>query len=188
MVKAYTDGYYMRSTISMKQQLVGASDSWQGTCLVYYTSQYVQDNTEGTLCHVVSHDSTATAGPQDFGSQNVIHIPAATWAPPQKEASVAPTGLAITDDKYGLTYSPSTGVANVLTVGYYGSAFWYQPATASTYASVKRYGRGDLIAAYCIQGSGSTSYFQQHTEPMALTGAMALIAGTAVLASTAMAI
>jgi hypothetical protein len=187
-VKAWTDGYYMRSTISMKQQHAGDTDSWQGTCLVYYTSQYVQDNTEGSLCHVVLHDSTATAGPQDFGSSSVIHVPAASWYPPQREGSVSPAGLALTDDKYGITYTPNVVVANVLTVGYYASAFWYQPVSASEYDTMKRYGRGDLIAAYCMQGSGSTSYFQQHTEPMALTGAMVLIAGTAVLASTVMAI
>jgi hypothetical protein len=187
-VKAFTDGYYVKSTVALRQQFAGGADSWVGTCLVYYESQYVQDNTDGALCHVVMRESTTTAGPRDFGSSILVHITSATWYPPQREGSVTPPGSTVSDAKYGLVHSPSVATANVLYDGYYATATWYQPTMATTYAAGRRYGRGDIVGAYCMQGAGSTSYFQQHAEPVTLTSAMALIAGTSLLFSTVIAL
>lgn len=187
-VAAFTDGYYMKSSIAMRQQHTGGADSWVGTCMVYYTSQYVQDNTDGALCHVLLHDSTTTAGPRDFGSSILIHVTSATWYPPQREGSVTPSGNITQGDKYGIVSSPDAATANVLTAGYYASTQWYQPVQASTYAAMRRYGRGDLVAAYCMQGAGSTTYFQQHGTPVTLASGMALIAGTSLLYSTMIAL
>lgn len=159
-MKAFSDGYYATSTIALAQQFAGGSDSWQGTCIVYYTSELVRDVTDGSLCHVVLHDAIVTAGPQDFGSSLLMHVTAATWSPPQREGSLTPAGSTLTDAKYGLVHVPSAETKDVLTEGYYASTTWFQPVPSTAYASMRRYGRGDMVTAYCVQGAGSTSYFQ----------------------------
>lgn len=187
-VAAFTDGYYMKSTMAMHQQHAGGVDSWTGTCVLYYSSEYVQDNTHGSVCHVVTHDASTTAGPTDFGSSILIHVTSATWYPPQKEGSVTPSGNLVQGDKYGLVALPAAVTGHVLRAGYYASVKWYQPVSASDYIAVARYGRGDRVAAYCMQGQGSTSYFQQHGTPVTLASGMALIAGTSLLYSTMIAL
>lgn len=52
-VTAYSDGYLAKSTISLDTIFTGAMAGWRGTCFVFYTSQYVQNATNGSVCHVV---------------------------------------------------------------------------------------------------------------------------------------
>ena len=44
--------------------------------MVYYTSQYIQDDTNGAVCMAATQ---ATTGPNDLASVNLIHIKASTW-------------------------------------------------------------------------------------------------------------
>lgn len=78
-VTAYSDGYLAKSTVSLDTLFNGAQDSWRGTCFVYYSSQYVQNATNGSVCHVVARDTTAGAGMMDFGNSYLIHVPRDTW-------------------------------------------------------------------------------------------------------------
>lgn len=44
-ISAYSDGYKASTTIQMDQFFAGGVDGWRGTCLVYYSSESVEDNT-----------------------------------------------------------------------------------------------------------------------------------------------
>jgi len=129
-------------------------------CLVYSSSQYVQDNDEGAVCHVVRSSIADGGGPSDYGGAYVMHVPPSSWAPPAMSAMVNPSSLSLTHAKFAITYEPLTEVAYALSEGYYASATWYQPKKASSYADVGRFGKGDWVTAYCISGSVSTSYFE----------------------------
>lgn len=78
-----------------------------------------------------------------------MHIPATTWSPPARSASVVPSSLALTDATYNLVHSPTASVDYLYTQGYYSSTTWYQPFYASSYALFPRYGKADYIGAYC---------------------------------------
>lgn len=56
------------------------------------------------------------------------------------------------------------------TLNFYSSVSWYQPKYASSYNLVARYGKSDYVGAYCIQGSGSNSYFSAPSASIKLTG------------------
>jgi len=55
---------------------------------------------------------------------------------------------------------------------FYSSVSWYQPKYASSYSLVARYGKDDYVGAYCMQGSGSNSYFSAPASSVKLTGAI----------------
>lgn len=172
----YSDGYKGTWTISLENFLVGAAGGWRGACMVYYTSQYVQSNINGSVCFAAMKSTATAAGPMDFGASYLMHVPQATWAPPTKSAAVTPSGTAITATKYGLVYSPSAATARIFTSGFYASVAWYQPKYASTYADIARYGKDDYYGSYCMSGSGTTSYFSAPTAGVKLTGATFLAA------------
>lgn len=54
----------------------GAAAGWRGVCMVYYTSQYIQDDTNGAVCMAATQAST---GPNDLAGVYLIHIKASTW-------------------------------------------------------------------------------------------------------------
>jgi len=124
-VSAFSDGYYAKSTMAMEMFFSGAVDGWRGTCMVYYSSEYVADNSDGSICHVYSHNTSVSSMPHDYGSTSLIHILPATWGPPAKEASVTPTSLALTDTKYGIVTSPSAATSHILQAGFYSTLTWY---------------------------------------------------------------
>lgn len=93
---------------------------------------------------------------------------------------------AVSGGKYDLTMDPSAAVARIYTDGYFASAKWYQPKYASSYTGIARYGKDDYVGVYCVQGAGSTSYFQAPTAAsVKLTGAFALAAGVMALGTAA---
>lgn len=124
-VTAYSDGYLLKSTMVLDTLYAGALDSWRSTCLVFYSSQYVQDSANGSVCHSVVRDSATGAGPQDFGTSYLIHVPSETWSPPAVSGNVVPATLALTDEQYAITYSPSAATKYLMTEGFYASAQWY---------------------------------------------------------------
>jgi len=44
VVAAFSDGYKASSSMQLDQFFAGGVDGWRGTCIVYYRSDYVQDN------------------------------------------------------------------------------------------------------------------------------------------------
>lgn len=50
-VTAYSDGYQATITLALEELLTGGSGGWRGVCVVYYSSQYVMDNTNGAICY-----------------------------------------------------------------------------------------------------------------------------------------
>jgi len=62
-VTDYSDGYFAKSTISLDTLFNGAVDSWRGACFVYYSSQYVQDTTNGSICHIYMRETKSGPGP-----------------------------------------------------------------------------------------------------------------------------
>lgn len=58
----YSDGYLAKSSLALDTLFVGGKDSWRGTCFVYYNSQYIQNVTNGSVCHVAMRDTTDGAG------------------------------------------------------------------------------------------------------------------------------
>lgn len=62
-VTAFSDGYLLKSTMVLDTLYAGGLDSWRSTCLVFYSSQYVQDSNNGSVCHAVVRDSASGAGP-----------------------------------------------------------------------------------------------------------------------------
>jgi hypothetical protein len=49
-VTDWSDGYKAKATLNLEYLLAGAAGGWRGVCVVYYSSQYVMDNTNGTIC------------------------------------------------------------------------------------------------------------------------------------------
>lgn len=176
-VSAYSDGYRATLTISLETFLAGAAGGWRGVCMVYFSSEYVQANTNGSVCFAATQSTAGGAGPRDFGSGTLMHVPSATWQPPTTSAGVAPSGVALTGGKYGLTYAPSAVTQNIYTSGYYASVAWYQPKYGSSYSDIARFGKDDYVGAFCMQGSGSTSHFSAPNSAIKLTGAYHLAAG-----------
>lgn len=97
---------------------------------------------------------------------------------------VQPKDFALKDAKYGVNVNPAAATKYLLTDGFYSTAKWYQPAPSSSYADVARYGKEDWVAAYCMRGTGTTSYFNAPDSAVQLTGGAALVAGAALIAST----
>jgi len=75
-ITAYSDGYLATLTMALDWFQAGAAGGWRGVCMVYYTSQYIQDDTNGAVCMAATQ---ATTGPNDLASVNLIHIKASTW-------------------------------------------------------------------------------------------------------------
>jgi len=183
-VTAYSDGYKATSTLSLETFLGGALGSWKGYCMVYYSSQYVMDNTNGSICHVAVQAADNVYG---VASQYLMHVPSGTWAPPASSGSVSPSSLALTDAKYSVTYDPTSAIADIYYAGHYTSVWWYQPKYASSYTLVARYGKSNFVGAYCMMGSTSTSWFIPPASGVSLTGSVALAAGAVVLGSAILA-
>jgi len=142
------------------------------------------DNTNGAICHVATQAADNIYG---VAAQYLMHVPQNTWAPPSKSASVAPSSTALTDAKYSVTYDPTSATANVYYAGHYISVWWYQPKYASSYTLVARYGKSNYVGAYCMWGTGSTSWFSPPASGVLLTGAATLAASAVVLGSTVLA-
>jgi len=185
-VTAYSDGYKATITMALDWIQMGAQGGWRGVCMVYYTSQYIQDNTNGAVC-MAAVQSTGTSLGSDLASVVLSHVPAATWQPPAATGAVTPTGNALTDTKYGIVHAPASATAYVYTGGFYASSAWYQPKYASSYADVARFGKDRYTGAYCMSGASSTSYFTAPAASVVLTSAARLAAGVLVLGSAALA-
>jgi len=142
------------------------------------------DNTNGAVCHVATQ---ATDNVRGVANQYLMHIPNTTWTPPAASASVAPGSLALTDAKYSVTYDPASATADIFYAGHYVNVWWYQPKFASSYTLVARYGKNNYVGAYCMWGTGSTSYFRPPTSGVLLDGAATLAASAVVLGSTILA-
>lgn len=168
VVTAFSDGYKIESSFSLDTFFGGAREAWRGSCMVYYSSANVQDNTSGAMCHVVSRDSYANSGPFDFGASYLIHISPSNWSPPASSAAIVPKNLALSDSKYGITHSPSIATNYLLATNFYSIVTWYQPKAASSYSLISRYGKASLVGGYCMQGSGTTSYFSPPSESISL--------------------
>lgn len=180
-ITAYSDGYKAKISLTLEQILPGAAGGWAGVCLVYYSSEYVQDNTNGSVCFVAGVNSGTGAGPRDFGGGYLLEVGSAAWKPPARSGAVTIATGALSGGKYGITKSPSAATARMFTSAFYASAEWYQPKYASSYNGIARYGKDDYVGAYCMQGSGSTSYFSAPGGSAKLTGAVSLAASVLAL-------
>jgi hypothetical protein len=94
--------------------------------------------------------------------------------------------LALTDAKYGIVTAPAA-TSYLYTGGYYASAAWYQPKYASSYADIARFGKDRYTGSYCMQGSGSTSYFTAPAAGIQLASAVKLAAGAIAMGSALLA-
>jgi hypothetical protein len=77
-VTAYSDGYQATITMALDWLQAGAQGGWRGVCMVYYTSQYIQDDTNGAVC-MTAVQSTGTGLGSDLAGVYLIHVPATTW-------------------------------------------------------------------------------------------------------------
>lgn len=180
-VTAYSDGYKAKISLNLEFILPGAAGGWAGVCIVYYTTEYVQNNTNGSVCFAAGVNTATGSGPRDFGAGYLMEVTSSTWKPPAKDASLTPSSGELSGTKYGITKVPTAATAGMFTQGYYASAEWYQPKYASTYTGIARYGKDDYAGAYCMQGSGSTSYFSATAGSAKLTGAVSLAASVLAL-------
>lgn len=94
--------------------------------------------------------------------------------------------MALTDAKYGIVNTPAA-TQYIYTGGYYASSAWYQPKYASSYADIARFGKDRYTGSYCMQGSGSTSYFSAPAAGVQLQSAVTLAAGAIALGSAILA-
>merc|ERR1711881_314462 len=78
-VKAFSDGYKATLTLGMEFFAGGAQGGWRGVCMVYYSSQYIQDNTNGAICAAAQQNATAGSGPFDFGGIYLMHVQNSSW-------------------------------------------------------------------------------------------------------------
>jgi len=93
--------------------------------MVYYTSQYVMDNTNGSLCFAAQVNATTGSGPTGFGAGFLMSVSSSTWQPPATKASMQPNTSALTGGKYDIVYAPASSTANMFTEGYYATVTWY---------------------------------------------------------------
>lgn len=49
-ITAFSDGYKAKISLALEMILPGAAGGWRGICIVYYSSQYVMDNANGSVC------------------------------------------------------------------------------------------------------------------------------------------
>lgn len=171
-ITEYSDGYKGTLTLNLEMLLAGDSGGWRGVCMVKYSSQYMADNTNGSICFVAQQDTATGAGPTDFGKGYLMHVTSAIWQPPANTATLTASSSELTGGKYSISYSPSAAVSQIYTQGHYASATWYQPKHATSYTLVARYGKDDYAGAYCMQGAGSNSYFSAPAASVKLTGAI----------------
>jgi len=155
-VAAYSDGYKATSTLNLETFMAGTTAGWKGYCIIHYRTEYVMDASNGTVCHVATQSATSI---YDLADQYLMHIPNTTWSPPKFSAAVAPTDFDLTLEKYGVAYTPSTATSDIYFFGHFITVDWYQPKYASFYADLPRYGSGYEAGAFCMYGTGSTSYF-----------------------------
>lgn len=66
-----------------------------------------------------------------------------------------------------------------MTSTYFSTLSWYQPKVATEYSLLQRYGKSDKVGVYCMQGSGTTTYFSPPEEVLSLQGGLALATGVA---------
>ena len=184
-IKTYSDGYKATVSLKLDYVLAGAAGGWRGACMVYYSTQYVSDETNGAIC-VAAVQSTTGLG-ADLASVKLMHITATAWHTGSSSRAVTPSGAALSDAKYGIVYAPTAAATNTFTEGYYASASWYQPKYSAMYTLVGRWGKGDFAGSYCMQGSGSTSYFSHAGAGITLTSAVTLAAGAVTLGSALLA-
>jgi len=185
-ITQWSDGYKGKTTLALDYILPGGAAGWRGVCIVYYSSQYVMDNTNGSICHLAQVSQTTADGPTDFGASTLQHVMPTDWQPPQLTANVSPSTGVLSGGKYSLTISPSSATARIFTSDYYTTAEWYQPKYASSYSGIARYGKDDYVGVFCVQGQSSTSYFQAPATPTAkLSSAAAFATGAIALASAA---
>lgn len=177
----YSDGYKATSTLFLETFMAGSYASWKGYCMVYYSSEYVMDSTNGSICHVALQSADNVMG---VSAQYLLHIPADSWSPPSSTASVTPTSMALTDAKYNALYVPAGSEESIYYAGHYAQVSWYQPKFGSSYTLVARYGSGDYVGAYCMMGSAGSSSFIPYASAVSLSGAAALAASAVVLGST----
>jgi len=70
-ITTYSDGYKAVLALNLEMILTGAQGGWRGVCIVKFSSQYMQDNTNGALCVSATQSTTAGHGPTDLGSVNL---------------------------------------------------------------------------------------------------------------------
>jgi len=78
-ITAYSDGYSATLTLELETLLTGASGGWRGVCMVYYSSQYVMDNTNGAMCYAAQQNTNTGSGPTDYGAGYLMNVASATW-------------------------------------------------------------------------------------------------------------
>lgn len=171
-VTAYSDGYYATLTLNLEMILAGAAGGWRGVCIVKYASQYLADNTNGSICFAAQQDTATGKGPTDLGRTYLSHVPSANWQPPANKASLTASAKELTGGKYKISYNPSAAVGQTFNEGFYAKVIWYQPKHATSYSDIARFGKDDYAGAYCMQGAGSNSYFSAPAASVKLTGAI----------------
>lgn len=124
-ITSWSDGYKAKVTLSLEMILPGAAGGWRGICMVYYTSQYVMDNTNGSICFAAQVDATTGSGPINFGAGHLMSVASSTWQPPTTKASIQPSSAALTGGKYDIVYAPSSSTAFMYTEGYFATVTWY---------------------------------------------------------------
>jgi len=124
-ITAWSDGYKAKISLSLEVILPGAKGGWRGICMVYYTSQYVMDNTNGSICFAAQVDSVTGSGPADYGAGYLMSVSSSTWQPPADKASLQPSSSSLTGGKYDIVYAPASTTAYMYTESYYATVTWY---------------------------------------------------------------
>jgi len=105
-ITAYSDGYKAKISVALDFIMPGAGGGWAGVCLVYYSTEYVQNNTNGSVCFAAGVDSATGAGPRDFGAGYLMEVTSSTWKPPAQSASLTPSSGELSGTKYGIVKVP----------------------------------------------------------------------------------
>jgi len=124
-ITAWSDGYKAKISLSLEVILPGAAGGWRGICMVYYTSQYVMDNTNGSICFAAQVNSATGSGPADYGAGYLMSVSSSTWQPPADKASLQPSSSSLTGGKYDIVYAPASTTAYMYTESYYATVTWY---------------------------------------------------------------
>jgi len=89
--------------------------------MVYYSSQYVMDNTNGAVCFAAAVSNATGKGPNDFAAGYLMHVASSVWQPPANKASLQPNSSTLTGGKYAIVYTPSAATSFMYTEGYYAT-------------------------------------------------------------------
>lgn len=73
-VTGFSDGYTATLTLSLDMILAGAQGGWRGTCIMYYSSTFVMDGTNGSMCLAITQSAAAGAGPTDMGAAYLFNV------------------------------------------------------------------------------------------------------------------